>query len=44
MEFNVEKVSKRSRKLLDKSHKRIKTQKESDPLAVYFRQISKFPL
>jgi len=44
MEFNLEKIGKRSRKLLDKSHKRIKTQKESDPLAVYFRQISKFPL
>ncbi|MCL2440685.1 MAG: sigma-70 family RNA polymerase sigma factor [Treponema sp.] len=32
------------RKSLDKSHKRIKLQKESDPLALYFRQISRFPL
>jgi len=40
----VEKISKRPRKLLDKTQKRIKTQKESDPLALYFRQISRFPL
>ncbi|MCL2808828.1 MAG: sigma-70 family RNA polymerase sigma factor [Treponema sp.] len=44
MEIGIEKVGKRSRKLLDKNHKRLKSQKESDPLALYFRQISKFPL
>jgi len=44
METGIEKIGKRSRKIIDKSHKRVKTQKESDPLAVYFRQISKFPL
>ena len=44
MEVGVEKAGKRTRKLLDKSHKRIKTQKDSDPLALYFRQISRFPL
>jgi len=44
MEIGIEKIEKRPRKLLEKTHKRIKTQKESDPLAVYFRQISKFPL
>ena len=44
MELGIEKVSKRSRKLIDKSQKRIKPQKESDPLALYFRQISRFPL
>ncbi|MDR2543353.1 MAG: sigma-70 family RNA polymerase sigma factor [Treponema sp.] len=46
MEIGIERerVGKRSRKLDCKSHKRIKTQKETDPLAVYFRQISKFPL
>ena len=40
----AEKISKRPRKLLDKTQKRIKSQKESDPLALYFRQISRFPL
>jgi len=44
MEVGVEKIGKRPRKILDKSHKRIKSQKESDPLALYFRQISRFPL
>ena len=44
MEIGIEKVGKRSRKLLDKTHKRIKTNKEFDPLALYFRQISRFPL
>jgi len=33
-----------SKKILDKTHKRAKAQKESDPLALYFRQISRFPL
>jgi len=44
MEFGIEKVGKRSKKLIEKTHKRTKTQKESDPLALYFRQISRFPL
>jgi RNA polymerase primary sigma factor len=44
MEVRLEKPGKRSKKLLDKSQKRIKMQKESDPLALYFRQISRFPL
>ncbi|MCL2197102.1 MAG: sigma-70 family RNA polymerase sigma factor [Treponema sp.] len=44
MEAGIEKIGKRPRKLIDKTHKRIKTQKESDPLALYFRQISRFPL
>jgi len=50
MEVGVEKASKRKsshrepKKIMDKSHKRAKPQKESDPLALYFRQISRFPL
>jgi len=44
MEMKVEKVGKKPRKLPDKTHKRVKPQKESDPLALYFRQISRFPL
>ncbi|MCL2209062.1 MAG: sigma-70 family RNA polymerase sigma factor [Treponema sp.] len=44
MEIGVKKAGKRVRKLLEKNHKRIKPQKESDPLALYFRQISRFPL
>jgi len=44
MEIGIEKISKRTRKFLDKPHKRVKTQKESDPLALYFRKISRFPL
>jgi len=43
MEAGIEKVGKR-RKVPEKSHKKIKAQKESDPLALYFRQISRFPL
>jgi RNA polymerase primary sigma factor len=45
MEVGLEKKAvKRSRKPIEKAHKKIKTQKESDPLALYFRQISRFPL
>ena len=45
MEVGIEKIGKRSRKLIEKpQNKRIKSQKESDPLALYFRQISRFPL
>jgi len=44
MEIGIEKIYKKSRKLPDKTQKRIKPQKESDPLALYFRQISRFPL
>jgi len=44
MEVRLEKTGKRPKKLIDKSQKRVKAQKESDPLALYFRQISRFPL
>jgi RNA polymerase primary sigma factor len=44
MEVRLEKAGKRTKKIIDKSQKRIKVQKESDPLALYFRQISRFPL
>jgi RNA polymerase primary sigma factor len=44
MEVGIEKAGKRSKKFLNKNNKRIKTNKESDPLALYFRQISRFPL
>jgi len=45
MEVGIEKTTgKRSKKFLNKNSKRIKTNKESDPLALYFRQISRFPL
>jgi len=44
MEAGIEKIGKRPRKLIDKTHKKMKAQKETDPLAVYFRQISRFPL
>jgi RNA polymerase primary sigma factor len=44
MEMGIEKIGKRPRKQSDKNHKKIKTHKESDPLALYFRQISRFPL
>ncbi|MCL1958657.1 MAG: sigma-70 family RNA polymerase sigma factor [Spirochaetes bacterium] len=44
MEVGIEKTGKRSKKFLNKNNKRIKTSKESDPLALYFRQISRFPL
>jgi len=43
MEAGIEKVGKR-KKVSEKSQKRAKSQKESDPLALYFRQISRFPL
>jgi len=44
MGVGVEEVGKRSRKHSDKNHKKVKMLKESDPLALYFRQISRFPL
>jgi len=46
MEAGIEKVGKlgKRRKVPEKSQKKIKAQKESDPLALYFRQISRFPL
>ena len=44
MEVGIEKVGKRPRTIIEKSQKRIKAAKESDPLALYFRQISRFPL
>jgi RNA polymerase primary sigma factor len=44
MKLGIEKVGKRSRKHPEKSQKKSKVQKESDPLALYFRQISRFPL
>jgi RNA polymerase primary sigma factor len=44
MNIGIGKIGKRSKKHPDKNHKKIKTQKESDPLALYFRQISRFPL
>jgi RNA polymerase primary sigma factor len=44
MEAGLEKAVKRSRKPIEKAHKKVKAQKESDPLALYFRQISRFPL
>ena len=44
MEFRIDKIVRKSRKVFDKNHKRAKAQKESDPLALYFRQISRFPL
>jgi RNA polymerase primary sigma factor len=44
MELGIDKTEKKSRKLLEKNHKRVKPNKESDPLALYFRQISRFPL
>jgi len=43
MEASIEKIGKR-KKVPEKTHKKIKPQKESDPLALYFRQISRFPL
>ena len=43
MEAGIEKVGKR-KKVPDRAQKKIKPQKESDPLALYFRQISRFPL
>ena len=44
MELEVEKAGKRTRKHPEKAHKKAKPFKESDPLALYFRQISMFPL
>jgi len=44
MEAGIERIGKRPRKLLEKNHKKIKEKKESDPLALYFRQISRYPL
>jgi len=44
MGIEIDKISRKSRKILDKNHKRVKPYKESDPLALYFRQISRFPL
>jgi RNA polymerase primary sigma factor len=37
-------LAKRTKKALIKGPKKIKNQKETDPLALYFRQISRFPL
>jgi RNA polymerase primary sigma factor len=44
MEVEVEKTGKRTRKQPEKVHKKPKPFKESDPLALYFKQISMFPL
>jgi len=44
MEVEVEKTGKRTRKHPEKAHKKAKPSKESDPLALYFKQISLFPL
>ncbi|MCL2411927.1 MAG: sigma-70 family RNA polymerase sigma factor, partial [Treponema sp.] len=44
MGIGIDRIQRRSRKLDCKSQKKIKTLKETDPLAVYFRQISRFPL
>ena len=44
MEIGISKTTKRLKKHPDKNHKKTKSQKESDPLALYFRQISRFPL
>jgi RNA polymerase primary sigma factor len=44
MEVEVEKAGKRARKHPEKVHKKPKPFKESDPLALYFKQISMFPL
>jgi len=43
MEVEIEKTVKRAKKSPEKS-KKTKVHKESDPLALYFRQISRFPL
>ena len=42
--MEVDKIGKKSRKHSDKNNKKNKVVKESDPLALYFRQISRFPL
>jgi RNA polymerase primary sigma factor len=44
MELGIDKVEKRSRKHFSKNNKKNKVARESDPLALYFRQISRFPL
>jgi RNA polymerase primary sigma factor len=44
METGIEKIIKRPKKASEKNSKKAKVHKESDPLAVYFRQISRFPL
>jgi RNA polymerase primary sigma factor len=44
MEVEAEKAGKRTRKHPEKVHKKPKPFKESDPLALYFKQISMFPL
>jgi len=44
MELEIKKAEKRSRKIPNKNLKKIKPNRESDPLALYFRQISRFPL
>jgi RNA polymerase primary sigma factor len=44
MEVGLEKKGKRARKFICKNHKRVKSNKDLDPLALYFKQISKFPL
>jgi RNA polymerase primary sigma factor len=44
MEVEAEKAGKRARKHPEKVHKKPKPFKESDPLALYFKQISMFPL
>ena len=44
MELEIERIGKRPKKQLEKNQKKVKSVKESDPLALYFRQISRFPL
>ncbi|MDR0301065.1 MAG: sigma-70 family RNA polymerase sigma factor [Treponema sp.] len=44
MAVEVEKAGKRTRKHPEKTHKKTRAYKESDPLALYFKQISLFPL
>ena len=44
MEIGLEKTGKRRKNNLEKINKKVKALKESDPLVVYFRQISRFPL
>ncbi|GHV96767.1 RNA polymerase sigma factor SigA [Spirochaetia bacterium] len=43
-ETRIERIRKRSKATTLKNSKKVKPVKESDPLALYFRQISKFPL
>jgi len=44
MDIGAGKAPKKSKKTANKSQKREKAAKESDPLALYLRQISRFPL